>query len=290
MELKVLAPAKINLCLDVVRKRPDGYHDIETIMQSISLYDTITVTDTQSGDITISCSPVGSVPCNEKNIAYKAATQFFRYTQTINKGIHIHIDKVIPSQAGMGGGSSDGAGVILALNKLYETYLKEKEMLEICEKVGADVPFCLVGGTRYANGTGTTMQKTHKLPKCKIVICKPDVSVSTAEAYQKTDSMPPKVTVITELAMRSLYSGSMSQICATLYNDFEVALKLPEVNNIKQIMYKCKAKGASMTGSGSAVFGIFGSDNTAQKCADILKQTYNEVFIAEPTKDGCKII
>ncbi len=289
MEVKVSAPAKINLTLDVVGKRSDGYHNIETILQAVSLYDNVTVTENDSKTISVSCTQ-DDIPCDESNIAHRAAVCFFKYTGMQNRGIHIHICKNIPSQAGLGGGSSDGAAVVLALNFIYDARLKENEMCEICEKVGADVPFCLVGGTRLAKETGAVMTKLHNLPKCKIVICKPPVNVSTREAYDLVDSAPYKSAEITDLAIRSIYSASMPQICATLYNDFEVALKLADVTNVKKIMYKHKAKGASMSGSGSAVFGIFSSEKSAEKCAEALKKEYGAVFITEPIKCGCKIV
>ena len=289
MDIKASAPAKINLTLDVIGKRSDGYHNIETVMQTVSLYDEITVSEKANGEITVSCDKDG-IPCDDRNIAYKAAVSFFKYTGVKNSGVHIHIKKEIPSQAGLGGGSSDGAAVILALNRLYDTRRKESELCEIGEKVGADVPFCIVGGTCHAKGTGTQLTKLRNMPKCFLVICKPDISVSTAEAYEKTDAMPPKGMKITDLAIRSIYSASMPQICATLYNDFEIALKLDEVNAVKRIMYKHKASGAAMSGSGSAVFGIFLSRRAADKCADALRKNYGEVFIAEPIHEGCKII
>lgn len=289
MEIKVLAPAKINLTLDIIGKRPDGYHNLETIMQTVSLYDTVTVTETDSGDITVSCDKEG-IPCDSTNIVYKAAKSFFKYTETENRGIHIHIEKKIPSQAGLGGGSSDGAAVVLALNRLYDLRMKEEQLCEICAPVGADVPFCLLGGTRLARETGTQTSAVRSLHKCKIVICKPPVNVSTKEAYEKADRLPAKGAVITDLAVRSLYSMSMPQICSTLYNDFEVALKLEQVSAVKKIMYRHKANGASMSGSGSAVFALFVSEKKAEKCAEALRKEYSEVFVAEPVKDGCKII
>ena len=181
MEIKVLAPAKINLTLDVTGKRPDGYHNILSIMQSVDLYDTITVTDNDSGQITVSCNYEG-VPCDEKNICYKAAERFFIATRNEGQGVHIDIDKIIPTQAGLAGGSTDGAAVLMGLNKMFDAFLKPDELQEIAEKIGADVPFCLVGGTKYATGIGTKLQKMPNFLASHIVICKPDnVSVSTVK-------------------------------------------------------------------------------------------------------------
>lgn len=289
MEIKVLAPAKINLTLDVTGKRPDGYHNILSIMQSVDLYDTITVTDNDSGQITVSCNYEG-VPCDEKNICYKAAERFFIATRNEGQGVHIDIDKVIPTQAGLAGGSTDGAAVLMGLNKMFDAFLKPDELHEIAEKIGADVPFCLVGGTKYATGIGTKLQKMPNFLASHIVICKPDnVSVSTAEAYKKVDALNPHPPYTDEM-IKSLFSRDMFRITSTLFNDFELALKLEEVNDIKRIMYKRKALGASMSGSGSAVFAAYNSERKAKKCVDALKEKYDKVFLCHPTKEGCKIV
>lgn len=289
MEIKVLAPAKINLTLDVTGKRADGYHNILTVMQSVDLYDTVTITDNDSGEITISCNYEG-VPCNEKNICYKAAEKFFRATKNEGQGVHIDIDKVIPTQAGLAGGSSDGAAVLMGLNKMFDTFLKTEELHEIAEKIGADVPFCLVGGTKYATGIGTTLKKLPDFSASHIVICKPDnVSVSTAEAYKKVDELNPHPAYTDEM-IKSLFSRDMFRITSTIFNDFELALKLEEVNEIKRIMYKRKALGAGMSGSGSAVFAVYNSQRKAEECVDALKEKYDKVFLCHPTKEGCKIV
>lgn len=289
MEIKALAPAKINLTLEVNKKRADGYHDISTIMQSVDLYDTITVSDNDSKKITVSCNYPG-VPCDDSNICAKAAYRFFDYCRMDVQGVHIDINKVIPTQAGLAGGSSDGAAVILALNVLFDRRLKPAEMHDIAEKVGADVPFCLVGGTKLATGIGTTLKKMPSFNCSQIVICKPDtVSVSTAEAYKKVDALNPHASYTDEM-VKALFSRDMFLISTTIFNDFELALGIPEVNDIKKIMLDNKARGAGMSGSGSAVYAVFTSNRRAKKCYEALKEKYNEVFICKPTKEGCKII
>lgn len=288
MEIKVLAPAKINLSLEVLGKRPDGYHEISTVMQAVSLYDTITLADNDSESVTISCNYEG-VPCDDSNICAKAAYRFFDYCRMDVKGVHIDIDKKIPTQAGLAGGSSDGAAVVLGLNRLFGTGLKPGEMHEICERVGADVPFCLVGGTKLATGIGTNLKKLPSFNCSDIVICKPDtVSVSTADAYKKVDALNPHASYTDEM-IKALYSRDMFFITTTIFNDFELALSIPEVNEIKKIMLDCKARGTGMSGSGSAVFAVFTSSRRAKKCYEMLKQSYKEVFLCKPVKDGCKI-
>lgn len=288
MKIKVLAPAKINLSLDVTGKRPDGYHNIETVMQTVDLYDEITITDNDSGEITISCNYEG-VLCDESNICHKAAKRFFDYNKMDVKGVHIDINKKIPTQAGLAGGSSDGAAVIMGLNAMFGTMLNTKEMHEIAEKIGADVPFCLVGGTKLCTGIGTTIKKLPTFRCENIVIAKPNtVSVSTADAYRKVDALNPHPSYTNEM-VKSLYSRDIFRITTTIFNDFELALKIPEVIDLKGKMLKLKARGAGMSGSGSAVFAVFTSSRRAKKCYEKLKEEYSEVFLCKPIKDGCTV-
>lgn len=288
MSVKVLAPAKINLTLEVIGKRQDGYHNISTIMQAVNLYDTVTVSKNDSGKVCISCDD-DAIPCDDSNICAKAAYRFFDYCKMTNTGVDINIEKQIPSQAGLAGGSSDGAAVILALNRLFDTMLNPAEMHQIAEKVGADVPFCLVGGTKLATGIGTELKKMPSFANCSIVICKPqDVSVSTADAYKKVDALNAHASYTDEM-IKALFSRDMFYITTTIFNDFELALQIPQVNEIKSVMLKCKARGSGMSGSGSAVFGIFTSERKAKKCVETLGEKYKDVFLCKPVKDGCKV-
>ncbi len=289
MKITVKAPAKINLSLDVLGKRPDGYHEISTVMQAVSLYDTVTVTDNDSGEVTVFCGYEG-VPNDESNIAVKAALRFFDYCKMPKKGVHIEIDKQIPTQAGLAGGSSDGAAVIFALNQLFSAHLNPADMNAIAERVGADVPFCVQGGTKLCTGIGATLKKLPSLSCSDIVICKPDaVSVSTAEAYKKVDALAPHPCYTDEM-VKAIYSRDMFMITSTIFNDFELALQIPEVNEIKSVMLKNKAKGAGMSGSGSAVFAVFTSSNKAQKCCDDLKEKYPQTFLCKPVNIGCEVV
>lgn len=288
MTVTVKAPAKINLSLDVRGKRPDGYHELATVMQTVSLYDTVTVSDNDSGRVTISCDYEG-VPCDDSNICAKAAYRFFDTIRSEVRGVHIKIDKQIPTRAGLAGGSSDGAAVILALNRLFDAHLSMADMCAIGERIGADVPFCLEGGTKLCTGIGATFKKLPAFSCSDIVICKPDtVSVSTAEAYQKVDALSPHPCYTDEM-VKALYSRDMFMITSTIFNDFELALQIPEVNEIKAVMLKNKAQGAGMSGSGSAVFGIFSSSRKAQACCEALKKQYPQTFLCKPVKQGCEI-
>lgn len=291
MTITVKAPAKINLTLDIVGKRPDGYHDVAMVMQAVSLYDTVTVesADGEGGEIKVSCPAYSDVPCDDSNIVCKAARAFFAHTGVEAKPLSITIDKIIPTQAGLAGGSSDGAAVVLALNRIFETHLTMDEMADICSRFGSDVPFCLLGGTMLATGTGTTLKKLRSMPKCHIVICKPDISVSTAEAYAACDSRPSKGFLYTDELIKRLYSRDIRGLSTCLYNEFEQVMELPVINEIKKTMISCKALGASMSGSGSAVYAIFLDEKKAQKCVDVLSGQYDKVFLTQPLKDGCRI-
>lgn len=291
MKITVKAPAKINLTLDILGKRPDGYHNVSMVMQAVSLYDTVTVEslDTEVGEIVVSCPAYPDVPTDERNIACKAARAFYAQTGVKPVPLRITIDKQIPTQAGLAGGSTDGAAVVLALNKLYETHLTMDEMAEICSRFGSDVPFCLIGGTMLASGTGTTIKKLRSLPRCFIVICKPEISVSTAEAYAACDARPPKGFVYTDELVKRLYSRDIRGLSTCLYNEFEQVMELPVISEIKKTMISAKALGASMSGSGSAVYGIFLNEKKARECVNILMKNYYKVFLTEPLKDGCRI-
>lgn len=289
MEIKVNAPAKVNLAVDVMGRRPDGYHTVSLVLQAISIYDVITLTTNDSGAITVTCDKP-NVPCDKTNIVYKAAERFFHKTGIECEGINLDIKKVIPSQAGLGGGSSDGAAVVMGLNVIYNTHLKDKEMEEICSYVGADVPFFINGGTQLATGIGTDMEKLANMGDCFIVVCKPDVNVSTKEAYDAIDSASQKQFKYSDEVVKGLFMHSLNSVVTSMYNDFDVFLDIKEVNEIKRTMYDNKAKGACMSGSGSAVFGVFTKEKYAEKCAEILKNQYAETFVCKPIKIGCSVI
>ncbi len=289
MTFKATAPAKINLTLDILGKRPDGYHDVAMLMQSVSLSDTVTLTLTDTEDIRITCNdPL--IPCDDSNIVAKVANVFFNSTGIKNTGIILHIEKEIPSEAGLAGGSSDGAATLRLLNLAFNAHLTDKELCEIGAKVGADIPFCIIGGTQLATGTGTTLKKVRSMPKCHIVIVKPDVSVSTREAYALADSRQGAKFNYTEFCKSLLYGGDLAGICSSLHNDFEEVLQLDVINDIKSKMYKSKALGAAMSGSGSAVFGIFGSERKALKCMEALESDYSKVYLCVPTSKGASVI
>lgn len=283
--ITVSAPAKINLMLDVTSKRSDGYHTLLTIMQSISLDDTVYITTNDSGRITVECSTDG-VPCGNENIAYRAAQAFYLYTKKQCTGLHIKIVKNIPLQAGLGGGSADGAAVLTALNKIHGFVCSNDELCRIGASIGADVPFCLVGGTRLCRGIGEEISYVPTLESCFIVIAKGTDGISTKEAYRKIDSLEAHSTVDI-----SLYNGSIDSLKKIGRNIFEEVTESDDVFKIKQICTEFGAEYTAMSGSGSAVFGLFGMSrpkNTAHICADRLK---SEGFFADvciPLSYGAK--
>lgn len=289
MEIKVKAYAKINLMLDIVAKRADGYHDLFMIMQSIGLYDTVTVTRTKSKKITISCN-IEDIPLDERNIAYKAASEFFKSTKIKNEGINIDIIKRIPHAAGLAGGSADGAGVLVALNELTGAELTDDELCNIGVKIGADVPFCIRGGTLLAQGIGDVLNKVKPLKRCFILIAKPDVSVNTAYAYKQFDECN-KVHTPDKLGMLCAMQGrDIADISSRMENVFEQFIDVPNKVDIKSIMRENGALGVCMSGSGPTVFGIFNDKTKAHTAAKMLDTYAKDIAVTVPVSKGCRIV
>ena len=288
MKITLKAYAKINLMLDILSRLENGYHDLYMIMQSVSLYDTVTVETTDSKDITITCD-VPSIPTDKKNIAYKAAMSFFNYTGIENCGINIDIKKNIPHAAGLAGGSTDGAAVIVALDKIFSADLKEKDIIAIGSKVGADVPFCALGGTMLAQYTGTILSHLPDLKLPYIVITKPTQDVSTAEAYAAFDSAY-RVRHLDKIGMlRAVIDGNTESVYEKVGNVFEQFIDVTERVIIKDVMRKNGAKCACMSGSGPSVFGIFEDKDSAEKALAELKKDYPQSYLCKGTDCGCEI-
>ena len=288
MKISIKAAAKVNLMLDLTAVLENGYHSIYTVMQSIGLFDTITVKTTDSDKITLSCSDE-SMPTDNKNTAWKAAEFFFEHIGSETKGVNIHIDKNIPSQAGMAGGSADAAAVIVALDKLFNTNLREEELLSIGEKVGADVPFCILGGTRLCLNKGEVMAKLPDFNPCYMVIVKPDQGVSTKEAYSNYDSAQWIRHPDNEGFLFAATTKDFDTMCKKAANVFEQVVEVSDRVKIKSVMRNHNAKLAMMTGSGAAVFGVFVSKQDAENCKKALEDMFSSVFIAEPTEKALYI-
>ena len=283
--MKVKVAAKINLMLDILKKLQNGYHSLFMIMQSVDLYDTITVEKNNENKIVIKCDTDG-VPCNEKNIAYKCAKAFFNACNIQEQGITIEIEKNIPMAAGTAGGSADGAGVLYCLNKIYDTNFTQKELCEIGSKVGADIPFSLTGGTAITLNTGDVIAPVKDLPECYIVLCKPDQDVSTPEAYAQFDALS-RVRHLDRVSMiEAVANADYEKICAYCGNVFEQAVEVPKRPHIKGIMRKCGADACCMSGSGPTVFGLFSDKEKAEDCYNKLTKKYNNVYLCKPTNKG----
>lgn len=275
--MKLNAYAKINLMLNVVKKRPDGYHDVDMIMQSISLCDIITLDKTFSG---IELSGTGKLVYDETNLAYKAARLFFD-TAGIRGGVRIHIDKRIPMCAGMAGGSTDAAAVLSGLNTLYSCPLSRAVLLKISASLGADVPFCIMGGTVRATGIGNVLTAIDPLPRTELLVVKPPVSVSTPQAYAGLDLVNAPHPD-TEAATEAIRGGHMEELYSLMANTFEYSIfkEAPEIAGIKQKMLSLGARASLMSGSGSAVFGIFEDSDLLKKALNEFSCKYREVYIA----------
>ena len=277
------AAAKINLMLDILMKLDNGYHSLFMIMQSVDLSDTVTVETTDSKKIEITCSEP-SIPCDRNNIAFKAATAFFKHTGIKTTGLKIDIQKNIPFAAGMAGGSADCAAVIAALNDIYETKLDERNLCSIGVTVGADVPFCLTGGTCLAQNIGEILSPLPQLDDCYIVIAKPDREVSTKEAYEAFDKGASIRHLDTCGMLYAASKGDLDGICKRAKNVFEQLIEVPERVPIKAVMNRCGALCACMSGSG--VYGIFDDQSKAEIAADKLRNEAKSVFITKPAKSG----
>ena len=284
--MRIKACAKINLMLDITGRRDDGYHELFTVMQSINLCDIVTVEKRKR--IYISCSE-SAIPTDKRNIAHKAARAFFVYTG-IKGGAKIHIEKHIPFEAGLAGGSADGAAVITALDELYETELSLDELYKIGSAVGADVPFCIRGKTKVCRGIGDEMELIRPIEDCHILLVKPHCSVSTAEAYKAYDEHGWRRKPDQKGIVRAIKFSDLSETARLMENVFEQFIEVPGRPQIKAVMRKNGALGSCMSGSGPTIFGIFTSEKDCRNAYNELKKEYDEVFMCEPTYYGCKII
>lgn len=289
MEVKVKAYAKINLMLDIVNRRTDGYHDLFMIMQSVGVYDTVTVSENNSKTISISCN-IKDIPLDKRNIAWKAAEAFFSSAGVKNKGIAINIEKRIPHAAGLAGGSADGAAVITALNQIHNTGLSDEELCKIGVKIGADVPFCITGGTLLAQGIGEVLSRVKPLRRCFIVLAKPDFDVNTGLAYKQFDCFGKTHTPDKLGMLCAIQSRDLAEICNKMENVFEQFVEVPKRIEIKEAMKKNNALGVCMSGSGPTVFGIFENRDDAEKAAEDLKCIAKDIAVCTPVSSGCKII
>lgn len=279
-KIQIMCPAKINLSLDVVGKREDGYHLLKMIMQSVSLYDGITIKKSNDG-INLYCSRE-YVPRDSRNTAYKAAA-IIKEKFGINEGVDIIIDKNIPVAAGLAGGSADAAGVIEGMNSLFNLGMSVEEMMKIGVRVGSDVPYCMLQGTALAEGIGDVLTPIKSFEGVWCVLAKPPVAVSTAEVYHglKIDEIPRHPN--TEKLINFIEKKDIEGLSINMINVLEnvTIKKHPVVFEIKNIMMEFHALGSLMSGSGPTVFGLFESKEAAEKCYNRLKDYLKEVYIVK---------
>jgi len=275
--------AKINLTLDVQNKREDGYHNIKSIMQTISIRDDIEIDVDTGKPWKLLCSEEG-VPTDSTNLAWKAAEVFFQQLGKTCDGLEIRILKRIPMQAGLGGGSADAGAVLRALNRHYGSPLSIYALAELGSLVGSDVPFCTLCGTAMVEGRGERLRKLPDMPDCCFVVCKPDFSSSTPELYRKLDQTTIPKRPDHQKMESGLLAGDLGMIAENIYNVFDplVTAEHLELNYIKSIYNTYGSVAQQMTGSGSAVFAIVESFEYAAVICNMLKDNYPQVFIAKP--------
>ena len=280
------ARAKINLTLDVTGKREDGYHLVKMVMQSVDLHDDVRVTivrgEKKPRGIVLSCS-LPFLPTDERNLAYRAAELFYKETGALLETCEIHIEKRIPVAAGLAGGSTDAAAVLRALNALHTAGLTDDELCEMGLKLGADVPFCLRGGTMLAQGIGEELSLLPDMPHCWVVLCKPPFAVPTKEVYQEIDSVDILEHPDNKGMMAALNQEDYEGVCAYLSNVMETvtAAKRRQIGEIKSFLAENGADGTLMSGSGPTVYGLFSDESRAKTAAKMLRRRFADTFLTE---------
>ena len=278
--IKLNAPAKINLLLDIISRLPNGYHNLFMVMQAVDLCDEVEVSLRDDGEICLECSEK-ALPTDSKNIAYRAAQNFFKATGK-TQGADIKLNKKIPFAAGLAGGSTDAAAVLKALNILCETKLSNEDLCAIGVKLGADVPFCIKGGTMLAQDIGQVLSPLPKLKDCYIVLVKPDVDVSTKEAYEAFDTADYIRHPDCNAMLHAAANGDFDGIIKNVANVFEQFIEVPQRADIKAVMRDCGCLTCCMSGSGPTVFGIFDDEEKAIDCTEKMKEKYTKVYLTRP--------
>ena len=282
-EIREKAYAKLNISLDVTGRRDDGYHDMVMVMQSVSLCDELQLRLNDSGKISAS-SNLRFIPSDERNLAVRAALRYLEAVGESGQGLHIDMRKIIPVGAGMAGGSADAAAVLRGMNTLYGLRLNRKELEELACAVGSDVAFCVAGGTALAKGRGELLEDLPPLPDCFFAICKPEFSISTPELFRKVDETPLRRHPDTAGLVEAIGRGELKEMCRRMYNVFEDVpdRRMRTVAEIKGRLLDHGALGAMMTGTGSAVFGVFRQEAEARSAVAALRNEYRFCFAAKP--------
>lgn len=268
----IKAMAKVNLGLDVLRRRENGYHDVKMVMQTVNLYDTLTLSKIDEG-IVITTN-TGELPLNEDNLIYKAAKLLLEYVDK-KAGVSIHLDKQIPIAAGMAGGSTDAASTLLGINELYNLDLTKEELAEVGVKIGADVPYCIYGGTYLSEGIGEVLTKLPDAPDCYVVIAKPGIGVSTKYVYENLHIETVEKHPDIDGMIDAIKTGSLDGVAEKMENVLEIVTikRYPEIETMKKCLLENGAENALMSGSGPTVFGIFKEEKIAKQALSKLQKT-----------------
>ncbi len=277
------ACAKLNLTLDVLGKREDGYHDLKSVMQTVEYCDDIRMEIGTGEPWSLTCTDP-DIPTDSRNLAWKAAQAFYDATGIADEGLTIHITKRIPSQAGMGGGSSDAAAVLRALNRCYGSPLSPMQLADVGAAVGSDVPFCVLGGTVMCEGRGERLRPVTPMPDCVILVCKPEFSMSTPALYRELDESGIDVHPDNDAMELALRIGDLAMIGSLLCNVFDpvVSASYPLMDQLRQMFMEAGAYGCQMSGSGSSFYGIMPDLDSAEMLALSLKTLCKEVFLTRP--------
>lgn len=289
--LVVSAPCKVNLSLDITGVRADGYHQLRSVMQTVGLYDYLLISESDYRGIFIECDRE-QLSCDTTNTAFRAAAAFFQAAGIEKYSVKLEIIKNIPMQAGLGGGSSDAAAALVGLNRMYAGGFSLEELCKIGLQVGADVPFCIQGGTVLCEGVGEIFTPLPALSEgCFVLIAKPEAGLSTVSSFRRYDRYQgEKHRPDTEALVRALKRTDLSAVCGEMSNVLEQVSGLPEIQQFKDVMLSCGALGASMTGSGSAVIGIFDNKRAVRRAHRKLLTEAGAVFITRPTPFGARIV
>lgn len=273
------APAKINLVLDVLRKREDGYHEVEMVMTMVDLADRLALEELQRDQIVLA-SQAGFIPLDEKNLAFQAA-KLLKQRYGVKKGVYIYLDKQIPVAAGLAGGSSDAAAALRGLNRLWDLNLGVPELEALGAELGSDVPFCVRGGTALATGRGERLESLDSPPQCWVVLAKPPINVSTADVYGRFRVSEVGTHPSVPDMLAALREGSFDRMCGALGNVLEkVTLShYPEVRQIKEVMTRLGADGVLMSGSGPTVFGLVSKESKLARIYNGLRGFCKEVYV-----------
>ncbi len=281
--MRLRAMAKINLGLDILGKRDDGYHEVRMLMQTIQMYDLLDIRRKSSPGITLTTNLL-YVPSDERNLVYKAA-KLLMDEFAIQEGISMKLTKSIPVAAGMAGGSSDAAAAFVGVNKMFHLGLSEQELMERAVQIGADVPYCIMRGTALAEGIGEKLTRLPQLPKCYILVGKPAVNVSTKLAYENLDLQNMGAHPDIDGMISDIENGDLYTMVSRMGNVFEPGIigKYPVIQEIKDLMEAHGALKAMMSGSGPTVFGIFDDKNKMKAAARVLRSSHlaKTVFATE---------